>query len=261
VNGLVASASQDLYLAKLVAFFKFFRVKTIPLIFAITLMAATASRGAILAQYNFTAGSVASSDTDSTSTAGNFTISNGGTAGGGGGFSTTSNTAFFRSDGLTTSAAGALGAPDYFAFTFTPTGGSSFNLNSITLKIGGSNGGTTGGPAGGPFVAYTSSGFLRTNAETTPYSTDAGTFSQLIPGPGDGGTFNFVDAALPLSGPGFTNVTGPVTFRFYLYASDNTYSTQIPRIDDVVLNGDLVPEPSAALLGCIGSLSLLRRRR
>ena len=40
-----------------------------------------------------------------------------------------------------------------------------------------------------------------------------------------------------------------------------TAGTGTVRMDNVVINGTLVPEPSAALLGALGMIGLLRRRR
>lgn len=235
------------------------------LLFAI----APATHAAILANYTFddastTVSTNVSSDTDTNSVASNFTINNGGTAGGGAAISASTDMAFFRSDGLTTTQAGAVGAPDYFTFTFTPNAGTSFNLTSITLDLGGSNGGPTGGPAGGPSNAYSVFAFLRSSAEAVDYSTNIGsTATQLIPGPGDGAVYNLSQRTFDLTGsPEFANITTATTFRIYLYSSDNTFANQILRVDNVVLNGTLIPEPGSMTLALVSlGAGLCFRRR
>ena len=76
-----------------------------------------------------------------------------------------------------------------------------------------------------------------------------------------GATFASVPYTLPDT-VAFENLTSatPVGFRFYSFA---TSSGQTVRIDNVDINGSatLVPEPSAILLGLLGALPLLRRRR
>lgn len=216
----------------------------------------SATHAAVLANYTFDdpSGSVvnsASSDTDPTSTASAFTINNGGTAGGGAAISASTDMAFFRSDGLTNSEAGAAGAPDYFSFTFTPNVGTSYNLTSITFDLGGSNGGPTGGAGGGPSPTYSVFAFVRSSAEAIDFSTTIGSpVTQTVPGPGDGAVYNLSQRTINLTGPDFANVTTATTFRIYLYTSDNTFSNQILRMDNVVLNG--VPEPGSTTLALIG---------
>lgn len=222
------------------------------------------SSGAVLANYAFAGGTSASTDTDSNSTASPLTFSNGantGTTTGtgavtGAAISSSTDMFYFRTTGLTSSESGAIGAPDYISFTFTPNPGTAYNLQTITLNFGGSN-------AGGTAAAYTSYAFLRSSLEDTPYSTNIGTtISRNVPGPGDGAVYNLALETFTFTDPAFANVTVPVTFRLYLYSSANDVSNQIVRLDDVRLNGTLIPEPTSALLAAIGlGSAALRRRR
>jgi uncharacterized protein (TIGR03382 family) len=54
-------------------------------------------------------------------------------------------------------------------------------------------------------------------------------------------------------------VTAATTFRLYLI--DSRGSTAHILLDNVTLNATTIPEPSAALLGSLAMLALLRRRR
>lgn len=51
-----------------------------------------------------------------------------------------------------------------------------------------------------------------------------------------------------------------INFRIY-YADSSTAASTGARIDTVILNGDVVPEPSSLALGLLGALSLLGIRR
>jgi hypothetical protein len=205
---------------------------------------------AILAQYDFTTGVVTSSDTDSSSTAGNFTVTNGGTVGGGAGFSTTTNMAFFRSDGLTGTEAGAVAAPDYFSFTITPTTGPT-SLTSLTFLFGGS----TSTAVDGTFDPFVS---IRTSAEAVPYNTNIGTATRNVPNTGTANQLSSFSINLT-NIPELQNFTTPVTFRLYVYAENAGTAAEILRLDTVVLNG--VPESSAILLSGAGILLAATRRR
>ncbi|WAC18377.1 PEP-CTERM sorting domain-containing protein [Luteolibacter sp. SL250] len=235
----------------------------LPICAACISVSGTAS-GAVLANYAFASGSATSTDTDITSTASNISLTNGdntGTTTGtggvtGAGISSSSHMFYFRTSGLKTNEGDAVTAPDYISFTFTPTAGTSYNLQTITLDFGGSN-------AGGSAPGYTSYAFLRSSLGDTPYSTNIGsTISRDVPGPGAGDVYNLAQETFTFTDPAFANVTAPVTFRLYMYASSNAESLQILRLDNLRLNGAAVPEPASALALALSlGTTVLRRRR
>ncbi len=71
-------------------------------------------------------------------------------------------------------------------------------------------------------------------------------------------TFTNGAVSVPL-GASFANLTDPVTFRFYVYATSGTSNIEF---DNITLNGAIapVPEASSALL-CMGGLGFLALRR
>ena len=232
----------------------------LPLFVACAMVSGTAS-GAVLANYAFAGGSAASTDADPTSAASNVTFTDGSNTGTtetviGAGFSGSSNMFYFRTNGLKTNETDAIGAPDFISFTFTPTPGTSYNLQNITVDFGGSN-------AGGGAPGYTSYAFLRSSLEDTAYSTNIGsTISRDVPGPGSGNEYNLAQETFTFTDPAFANVTAPVTFRLYMYSSSNAESLQILRLDNLRINGAVIPEPASSLAFALGvGVMAIRRRR
>lgn len=209
------------------------------------------SHAVVLAEYRFPSAAVTSTDTDPTSAAGSFSVS-GGTATGftnpQAGFSSSGSNAFFRSSSLTNTAAGAVTDGDYFSFTLTPA--ATYNLTTLTFNFGGNNGG-----AASP--EFTASTFLRSSLDG--FTSDIGLVAQHTIAAATTATATS-PFSINLSAPQFQNLSTPVTFRFYVYNSASV-DAQIARLDDVVLNGNLVPEPTIALLGSLGALAALARRR
>lgn len=128
----------------------------------------------------------------------------------------------------------------YLSLTVTPTNATDrLTVNSLSFNI------ARGGAATprGYFVRTSLDNFASDLVGTGPNG-DVGTQRP---------TFLFVNA--PISGA--SNLSS-LTLRFYAYTPGTGQSLDI---DDIILNGSVVPEPaSAALLG-LGALSLIARRR
>lgn len=209
----------------------------------------------VVANYPFDAGSSASTDTHAQSVAGAFSISGGSTTGQTG-ISSSTNQPFIRSPSLTTTKDGAITGGDYFSFTWTPDPGFTTPLGRLGFSFGGSN--LASGSAADDYTAFMS---LRVQIGSGAFFDVGPEFSRLVPFQNGNSQPQLTDNLfIDLSGvSALQNVTDPVTFRFYLYSSVTNNDGKIVRMDNVTL--DTVPEPSVAILGLLGSMSLLRRRR
>lgn len=211
------------------------------------------SQATVIASYAFTGGSPTSSDTELNSTAGNFTVTQPSGTAGDLGFSTTSNNAFARSLAITgTTVAAAVTYGNFFSFAATPGSGYELNLTTLTFDSIHNN---TSGTAGTPNGTVTMNFFIRSSVDA--YAANVGSvFSQAY-------NTTTTGRSVDLTGASFQNLSSAVTFRLYVYESTDVSTNQGARWDNVVLNGSVaaVPEPSAALLGGLGGLLLLRRRR
>ena len=67
-------------------------------------------------------------------------------------------------------------------------------------------------------------------------------------------------ASFDLTGGDFAGLE-TVTFRLGVTGNGASNFNDIARWDDILVEGSVIPEPSAALLGSLGLLALLRRRR
>lgn len=146
-----------------------------------------------------------------------------------------------RGSGVTGTAAGnryaasswntaAIDLDAYFSFVITPTVGSPVSFTDFTYTGQASGTGAT-------IFAFRSS--------LDNFATDIGSPTAT------GATIN-------LTGTAYQNVTAPIEFRLYGWgasAAGGTFS-----VNDFTFNG-IVPEPACALLGALGFLGILRRRR
>jgi hypothetical protein len=224
---------------------------------ALTLtLAASSAQATVIAQYPFS-GTVAqrplSTDTELNSTAGDF-LERPSDPLNYWGFSSAGN-AFAQSRGTTASVANAVAADDYWSFTVTPSVGFTLDLTTLTFDtIHNATSGTA--PPNEPDVNATMSVFVRSSIDG--YASNIGsTFTQAWDTTTTG-------RSIDLSAPAFQDITTATTFRLYVYDSGVDTSSNGLRLDNVVLNGEVlvVPEPSSTLLvGGFGSLMLLRRRR
>lgn len=135
---------------------------------------------------------------------------------------------------------------DTHTFTVTIPAGLNISLTSLAFSYGTVGADTSPANflvssnfAGGTFTPNTA-----THAEVA--NTSASADMAL------GGTFANIDSASPTV----------ITFSFADSAGGNNNSTSMYTwIDNVTLTGEVIPEPSAAVLGSLGLLCLLRRRR
>ena len=200
-----------------------------------------------IASYDFTGAGAASSDTEVNSTAGPYTVSTGGTSG----ISGSSETAYSARAATTTSEAGAVAAGDFHEFTVTPDAEFIMNLESLEFKQA-----ATSAAGGGD---WSSSLFVRSSVDSFAANVGAISTVDSVTNAAAG-----TDVALDLSDVAFQGITDPVTFRLYLYESGGSAAQEFHRLDDVVLNGTVVPEPSTLALAALGLLGITvcgRRRR
>jgi len=209
--------------------------------------------GAIIGSYEFGGGSPASSDTELNSIAANMTSDVGGASG----FSSSSGTAYARrSPETTTTESDAFSGNDYFQFTVTPDTGKVLNLTSLQLK----QYATTTETGDDRWTGYL---FVRSSALDNYGSNVDTTTSTRGSRYYDGSTLpTSTDVSLDLSDAAFQGIDETVTFRIYLYHDvTTTGAADFHRLDDVVLNGVVVPEPSALALGAFGLLGIAAYRR
>lgn len=211
-------------------------------------LSALPAKAVVLSQYTFgtnTATTFAATTVDGNFTAGNVTASIGNQTGQVSQF-------FINIDGNYTStpvlqvnvnndsttAAQAVTIGSFYSFVLTPNVGITYNLSSLTFDAGKEGTGNIRG-----YVVRSSRDNFASDIQTADVPTVRPTFT----------TVN-----VPLTGTPFTDLTDATTFRIYSYSPDNGKSVEY---DTITLNGTAVPEPSAALLGALGALCLLRRKR
>jgi len=178
------------------------------------------SNAAIIAQYNFTGGSAASTDGETNSVASDMTKP----ASSDWGFSGSTNTAYARSNATTASEAAAIVAGDYFGFTVSPDFGYEMSLAELSFTNLHNN---TGG--GTSDTGAQMSFFVRSSANG---------FASNI---GPTFTLNYGDSVaeppISLADPAFQAITAPTEFRLYVYDSGIDLFQNGGRYDNVLLQG------------------------
>ena len=236
--------------------------------YAVTLLALTVGLAVTasadqLARYEFTSGAN-SSDSDPNSTAGAFTTGSGLTGTTGTTQQTSSTGASFRTslgDGATgidaTTTSMAITNNEYFSFTITPTAGFSLDLDTLSFdyQVGIT---ATGSSQNVTFAVFSSvNGFSIANQITS--------FTYTESSDGDVNTSSldsFVNTGtIALSDAAFANQTGPVEFRIYLSDGGSTSATPLAKVDNLILNGTAIPEPSTYAMIGLGAALLVGMQR
>ncbi|MGA0899005.1 MAG: PEP-CTERM sorting domain-containing protein [Luteolibacter sp.] len=210
------------------------------------ILAAIPAGAAVLVSYEFTGASAA--QTSGLATGSNVTF--GAFTGGGSspGFSGSSESIFIRysaTAGTDNNLAEALANNAYATFTVTNSTADVYDLDALSFDFFWEPGGN-GSERGAMYVMSDRSAYADGN-ELLSFAKEAT----------DATTSNVLADLSSLSSLGAGS-----SIEFRLYFSDNANNTSpIFRVDNVTVNGTVVPEPSSALLGGLGALLLLRRRR
>jgi len=156
--------------------------------------------------------------------------------------------------GTTTSFGAAVGSDDYFTVTITPDAGFEMNLTSFEFDYGYSSSGSFGTGTMRAYITTSEDNHANFfNGNTDGYTT--------ITDPVNSGVTFPISKSLDLSGAAFQNISTAFEFRIYLSDSYNV-NDLIHRIDNVTLNGAVVPEPgNFALIGGLLALGLVMIRR
>lgn len=138
-----------------------------------------------------------------------------------------------------TDGSNAFSDTEYFSFTLTPDAGNVLDLTSITVQGARGGGSDRGFRVKSSFDGFT---IALNDAATETIATQRPTLT---------------DYTIDLSAAAFDALAAPIEFRFYAYSSfkDNTV-----ELDNLTVNGEVVPEPGSITLIGLGGLALLRRR-
>ncbi len=230
---------------------------SLPVILGALLAGSVSTQAAVvLAAYDFTGAKGAPTTTGTGVTANTMTET-------GGGFISTTTDSYGLQFSLTgADQAAALADGNFASVTISSTNpGEALDLTSLTLTLGSqtSNSGTINNiPVTNTiYLVSDVNGFGSVITGTNTTFVNPATLNGRIYAADDSTSFDLSGAAYQ----GLASVTFQLHFSDDSSLSNNSFNTN--RFKDVTINGDVtvVPEPSVALLGAIGLLGLLRRRR
>jgi len=217
----------------------------------------------VIASYEFSGGSAASSDADPNSTAGAFDVSQIGA------ISSYSNMVFVDSSVTPDNTIAAVTGNDYVGFT-VDLGSNTYNLTSLSFDYHITD--AYEDSDYGVRVMNSITGFTddSTVMDSDDAVSDGVSRTYTFPAPGGTGdidteTVNVnIDLTDPYTsaifGDDLQGVTGEVEFRLYLVDGSGA-NFRYHRIDNVVLQGNVVPEPSTLAIWTLGLLGLIGWRR
>jgi hypothetical protein len=148
---------------------------------------------------------------------------------------------------------GAGTGPDTFTFTLTPSVGNSLQLSQLSLYLWGNAGFNTGTYSF--FLQSSLTGNTVLGSQSVTGVTNVTALANSVSPTAANNQY-----VMDLSGvPQLANVTSDVTFTIGIYRSSGSQGNM--RFDNIQIDGTVIPEPSALLLGGMGMSSLLLRRR
>ena len=198
----------------------------------------------LVADYQFTGGSLVSSASSGIATASNMTLPQGGI--------TASQFIIYNTGNLIPESLNlAMTGNFYLSFTITPTA-DNLAVSAMTFNFGLANNTSTVNPYTGNWAVFSSVGGFAEGSQI-----QAGNFS-LASGSGAGGIFANPAPYVSLSGvAGWQSLSGPTEFRIYYWDSSAVSTSNLNlRIDAVQLNAAVVPEPRSVLLMALGVVGL-----
>jgi hypothetical protein len=228
------------------------KTRVLKVLAGLAVMSASVVSADVVAQYNFSADLNATSS-DANVTANAFTV---GAGISGSGRSGSSQSLFARAS-VTDAAnqislANAITANDYFSFTVDVDAGFEMDLTSFTFDAGYTRNGSFTGKQFKTYLLTSIDGF----------NTGGLIGSETVDATVNGGSLQYPNGTttISLAGAQYQDLTGSTEFR--LYISDNTGATDyIHRIDNVTLNGTVIPEPGTISMISAAGLGILFIRR